>query len=349
MLIQENVALAPLTTFKVGGPARFFLEARAIDQVQAGIEFARSHDLPLFVLGGGSNLVISDAGWPGLVLKIAVGGIAENNSEDGQAQFEVGAGEEWDKFVARAVARNCAGVECLSGIPGSVGGTPVQNVGAYGQEAAEVIESVLALDLKDTQLHELCREACGFSYRSSIFNTSERGRYVILRVTYVLTPDGAPRIQYADLKKHFAGWQKTPTLADTREAVRRIRALKGMLITPGDEDCRSAGSFFKNPILSAAQHRELEKRAGGRGLQIPSYPALESQKKVSAAWLVEHSGFSKGYDGGRVGISRKHALAIVNRGEATAADIMALKEHIQQRVEEIWGIALQPEPVFVGF
>jgi len=219
MLIQENVALAPLTTFKVGGPARFFLEAKTVDHVLAGVEFSRAQNLPLFVLGGGSNLVVSDAGWPGLVLKIAVGGIDESN-QGGLERFEVGAGEEWDKFVSRAVARNCAGVECLSGIPGSVGGTPVQNVGAYGQEVAEVVESVLALDLKDVQLRELCREACGFSYRSSIFNSSERGRYVIVRVTYALTPDGEPRIQYADLKKHFAGWKKTPTLPDAREAVR---------------------------------------------------------------------------------------------------------------------------------
>jgi UDP-N-acetylmuramate dehydrogenase len=348
MNIRENVPLAPLTTFNVGGPARFFLEATSIEEVRAGVEFARSRKLPLFVLGGGSNLVVSDSGWPGLVLKIAITGIDES-SHSGQTRFEVGAGEEWDRFVARAVARNCAGVECLSGIPGSVGGTPVQNVGAYGQEVSEVIESVLALDMNDGQLRELCREACGFSYRTSIFNTSERGRYIIGRVTYALTPGGSPRLQYADLKRHFAGWSKTPTLADVREAVRRIRAAKGMLITPGDEDCRSAGSFFKNPIVSAAQHQELEQSAAARNLQLPSYPALESQKKVSAAWLVEHSGFGKGYDGGRVGISRKHALAIVNRGEATTADIVALKEQIQQRVEEIWGVRLEPEPVFVGF
>jgi UDP-N-acetylmuramate dehydrogenase len=348
MRIEEDVALAPLTTFQVGGPARFFLEATTISEVQAGIEFARAHNLPLFVLGGGSNLVISDAGWPGLALKMAVGGIEESR-QAGQARFEVGAGEPWDRFVARAVARNCAGVECLSGIPGSVGGTPVQNVGAYGQEVAESVDSVLALDVSDGQLHDLCAEACGFSYRTSIFNTGERGRYVIVRVNYRLTPDGAPRIQYADLKKHFAGWQKTPTLGDTREAVRRIRALKGMLITPGDEDSRSAGSFFKNPVVAAAEHGELEKRAAARGLQIPSYPALVSQKKVSAAWLVEHSGFGKGYGSGRVGISRKHTLAIVNRGDATAVDILALQEHIQQRVEDIWGVRLEPEPVFVGF
>jgi UDP-N-acetylmuramate dehydrogenase len=316
MLIQENVPLAPLTTLKVGGPAHYFVDAKTIAEVGEAVEFARLKDLPLFVLGGGSNLVVSDAGWPGLVLKVAIFGIEERN-ENGRSLFEAGAGEDWDKFVARAVARNCAGVECLSGIPGSVGGTPVQNVGAYGQEVAETIESVQALDLKDGQVREVCSEACGFSYRTSIFNTTERGRYIILRVTYALTPGGAPRIQYADLKKHFAGWRETPTLADTREAVRRIRASKAMLITPGDEDCRSAGSFFKNPILSAEQHQELTSRAAAKGLQIPSYPALDAQRKVSAAWLVEHSGFRKGYVSGRVGISRKHALAIVNRGGAS--------------------------------
>jgi UDP-N-acetylmuramate dehydrogenase len=348
MLIQENAPLAPLTTLKVGGPARYFVEAKTIAEVGEAVESARSRVLPLFVLGGGSNLVVSDAGWPGLVLKVAISGIEERN-ENGKSLFEAGAGEDWDKFVARAVARNCAGVECLSGIPGSVGGTPVQNVGAYGQEVAETIESVQALDLKNGQVRELCSEACGFSYRTSIFNTTERGRYIILRVTYALTPGGAPRVQYADLKNHFSGWHETPTLADAREAVRRIRASKAMLITPGDEDCRSAGSFFKNPILAAEQHQELTSRAAAKGLQIPSYPALDAQRKVSAAWLVEHSGFRKGYVSGRVGISRKHALAIVNRGGATAADIIALKDHIQQRVEDLWAICLEPEPVFVGF
>ena len=347
MKISENVPLAPLTTFKVGGPARYFAEAKTPPEVAEAVQFARARNLSLFVRGGGSNLVISDAGWPGLVLKPGISGIDERR-ENGKVIFEVGAGEEWDRFVARAVTRNCAGVECLSGIPGSVGGTPVQNVGAYGQEVAQTINSVLTLDLRDGQIHELCAEACGFRYRTSIFNTSERGRYIILRVTYILTPGGEPRIQYADLKKHFSGWQETPTLVDTREAVRRIRATKAMLITPGDEDCRSAGSFFKNPVLAAEQYQQLTERARAKGLQIPNYPALDAQQKVSAAWLVEHSGFSKGYRSGRVGISRKHALAIVNRGEATAADILGLKEHIQQRVGEIWGIELEAEPVLVG-
>ncbi len=344
----ENVYLAPLTTLKVGGPARYFMEPKSAAEVAEAVNFAHARNLPLFVLGGGSNVVISDAGWPGLILKPAISGIDER-TENGKAIFEVGAGEEWDRFVARAVAKNCAGVECLSGIPGSVGGTPVQNVGAYGQEVSETIESVLVFDLKDGQVRELCAEACGFQYRTSIFNTSERGRFIILRVTYCLTPGGKPRIEYADLKKHFAGFQNVPSLASTREAVRRIRATKAMLITPGDEDCLSAGSFFKNPILTAEQYAELTRRAGGKGLQVPSYPALDAQRKVSAAWLVEHSGFSKGYRSGRAGISRKHALAIVNRGEATAADIVDLKDHIQQRVEELWNINLEAEPVFVGF
>jgi UDP-N-acetylmuramate dehydrogenase len=348
MTILENVPLAPLTTLKVGGPARYFTELKSAAEVAEAVNFARTHDLPLLVLGGGSNLVVSDAGWPGLVLKLAVSGI-EERSENGKTLFEVGAGEEWDRFVARAVARNCAGVECLSGIPGSVGGTPVQNVGAYGQEVSETIDSVLVFDLRDGQVRELCAEACEFQYRTSIFNTSERGRFIVLRVTYCLTPGGKPRIEYADLKKHFAGFQQTPSLASIREALRRIRATKAMLITPGDEDCRSAGSFFKNPVLESNQFKDLTQRATAKGLQIPSYPALDAQRKVSAAWLVEHSGFSKGYSSGRVGISRKHALAIVNRGEATAADILGLKDHIQQRVEELWDIRLEPEPVFVGF
>jgi UDP-N-acetylmuramate dehydrogenase len=348
MLITENVPLAPLTTLRVGGAARYFIEAQTISEVSEAVEFSRSRSLPLFVLGGGSNLVISDAGWPGLVLKIGITGINHRHGHD-EVVFEVGAGEDWDKFVGSVVAHNCAGIECLSGIPGSVGGTPVQNVGAYGQEVASTIESVLALDLKDGQPHELCSQACGFSYRTSVFNTTERGRYIILQVNYALRHGGEAYIAYADLKRYFAGWSEKPTLANTRDAVRKIRAGKGMLITAGDDDCRSAGSFFKNPILSAEQYQALTARAAAKNLQIPSYPALDAQHKVSAAWLVEHSGFSRGYGHGAVGISRKHALAIVNRGNATAADVLALKDDIQQRVEEIWNILLDPEPVFVGF
>jgi|SRR5579872_1444022 len=348
MLLQEHVPLAPLTTFRIGGPAQFFVEARTSTEVAEAVIFAASRDLPLFVLGGGSNLVVADAGWPGLVLKIAVSGIEHGPDQDGKGMFDVGAGEPWDRFVSHAVAAHCAGVECLSGIPGSTGGTPVQNVGAYGQEVSETIENVEVFDCKQRQIRELCREACGFAYRSSIFNTSERGRFIILRVTYALIPGGQPHMEYADLKHYFAGRETLPTLAETREAVKQIRARKGMLIVEGDPDSRSAGSFFKNPVLSEAQHEDLRKRAEAKNLAIPSYPALAKSHKVSAAWLVEHSGFARGYGFGHVGISSKHALAIVNRGDGTADEVLALKDQIQQRVEEIWGVKLEAEPVFVG-
>jgi UDP-N-acetylmuramate dehydrogenase len=348
MLIRENVPLAPLTTMQVGGPSRYFAEARSAAEAVEAVQFARAKNLPLFVLGGGSNLIVSDQGWPGLTLKVAISGVQERR-EKGKTLFRVGAGEEWDRFVAHAVARDCAGVECLSGIPGSVGGTPVQNVGAYGQEVSETIESILASDLKRSQIRELSNQDCGFSYRSSVFNTSERERFIILEVTYALAPGSSPHMEYADLKKYFAGRSSLPTLAETRDAVLKIRASKGMLIIPGDPDCRSAGSFFKNPVLTSEQYGEISSRATSGGLQIPSYPALAAQHKVSAAWLVEHSGFRKGYVAGRAGISSKHALAIVNLGGATAADILRLKADIQERVQKTWGIELQPEPGLVGF
>jgi len=345
--IQENVPLAPLTTLGVGGLAPFFVQARTEAQVVEAVTLSRARNLPLFVLGGGSNLVISDRGWPGLVLQIAIDGIQQRSRED-TIVFDAGAGVDWDDFVARAVALDCAGVECLSGIPGSVGGTPVQNVGAYGQEVSETIVSLVAFDLAENRVRELSATECGFSYRSSIFNTSAHGRYIILQVTYALTPTGRPSLRYADLQKYFVG-RDAPTLSEVREGVRAIRASKGMLITIGDPDSKSAGSFFKNPVVSPWQYDDLSRRASERNLQLPSYPALSQQHKISAAWLVENSGFKKGYAKGRAAISSKHALAIVNRGGATAADIIALRNEIQDRVEETWNIRLEPEPVFVGF
>jgi UDP-N-acetylmuramate dehydrogenase len=347
MLIQENAILAPLTTMGVGGPARFFVEASSTEEVREAIGYAKSRNLPLFILGGGSNLIVSDAGWPGLVLKVSLLGINHRHGH-GTAYFDVGAGEDWDSFVAATVQHHCAGIECLSGIPGSVGGTPVQNVGAYGQEVAQTIDSLVALHVESGEEEEFEKSDCGFGYRSSIFNTSARGRYVILRVTYALVHDGHPRLAYADLQKHFAG-RGEPTLAEVREAVRQIRASKGMLLTPGDPDARSAGSFFKNPVLTENEFESLKRKASERGLQIPNYPALAARRKVSAAWLVEQSGFSKGFGNGHVGISRKHALAIVNRGGATSAEVVQLKNEIQARVQQQWEIQLEPEPVLLGF
>ena len=272
MTIQEDVPLAPLTTLQVGGAARYFAELRREDDVREAAQFAKTRNLPLFVLGGGSNLVIADSGWPGLVLRIAIGGIASPQASDATGNavlFNVGAGVNWDDFVAQVVVQNCAGVECLSGIPGSVGGTPVQNVGAYGQEVADTIESVRALDLKEDRIVVLPKPACGFRYRASIFNSTERGRYIILRVNYRLKRGGAPSLKYADLQKHFAETKTPPSLAEIRAAVREIRRSKGMLIVPGDDDCRSAGSFFKNPVLSEEQFKDLAERAASKGLEIP--------------------------------------------------------------------------------
>ena len=348
MTIQENIPLAPLTTLQVGGPARYFAAAASQAEVCEAVQFARSKQLPFFILGGGSNLVVADSGWPGLALQIAIGGI-KTRTDAGGVSLDAGAGLDWDAFVAHAVSHNYAGVECLSGIPGSVGATPVQNVGAYGQEVSETIESVQALDLKTDRTVTLSNQDCGFAYRASMFNTTGRGRYVILRVSYRLKQDGAPSLKYADLQKYFSTWSTPPSLSEVREAVRQIRRSKGMLIVAGDDDCRSAGSFFKNPALSEPQFQELRRRAEARELQIPSYPALAAQRKVSAAWLVEHSGFFKGYALGPAKISSKHALALVNVGHASAADMVRLKEHIQNQVQENWGILLDPEPVFVGF
>ena len=343
--VLENVPLAPLTTLGVGGPARFFFEASAPDHVRAAVEWSRERKVPLFVLGGGSNLLVADSGFPGLVVKIAIRGVTERSG-----QYTVGAGEEWDRFVERAVKDDSAGIECLSGIPGTVGGTPVQNVGAYGQEVSETITQVNALDVASLISHSFSNADCEFAYRQSRFNTRERGRWIITEISFALDQTRAPKLAYRDLKEYFAARSIVgPSLQQVRDAVREIRRSKAMLIVPGDDDARSAGSFFKNPVLAPAEYQRLVETAAQRGEKVPSYPAEGQSFKVPAAWLVEHSGFSKGFTKGTVGISRKHALATVNRGGATAADVIALKNEIQQRVRDTFAIELHPEPVMVGF
>jgi UDP-N-acetylmuramate dehydrogenase len=348
---QENIPLAPLTTFKVGGPARYFVEAHSEHEVSEAVAYALARKLPLFVLGGGSNLVVSDDGWPGLVLRVSLAGV-EFEGDLQKMLFHAGAGENWDSFVALVVSKNCGGIECLSGIPGTVGGTPVQNVGAYGQEVSGTITRVRALEIATGRIVEMSNSDCGFSYRTSIFNTTRRDQYIVLEVSYRLHRNGGPKIEYADVKNFFASANvEKPTLQQVRDAVRSIRQSKAMLLVEGDEDCRSAGSFFKNPIVSPAEADRIqalaEKRAPGK--TMPRYPASDGQVKLAAAWLVEQSGFSKGYSMGPVGISRKHTLAIVNRGGATVKDILTLKDAIQKKVFDLWGVTLQPEPVFVGF
>jgi UDP-N-acetylmuramate dehydrogenase len=347
---QENIPLAPLTTFNVGGPARYFINAHSEHEVSEAVAFALARKLPLFVLGGGSNLLVSDSGWPGLVLKVSLAGV-EFEGDLKKMLFHASAGESWDDLVALAVSKNCGGIECLSGIPGTVGGTPVQNVGAYGQEVSETITHVRALEIATGNVLDLSNNDCGFSYRSSVFNT-RRNDFIVLEVSYRLCRNGEPKIEYADVKNFVAAAHvEKPTLLQVRDAVRSIRQSKAMLLVEGDEDCRSAGSFFKNPIVSAAEADRIQAMAERRapGKTMPRYPAADGHVKLAAAWLVEQSGFSKGYSLGPVGISRKHTLAIVNRGGATAKDILALKSEIEKKVFDIWGVSLKPEPVFVGF
>lgn len=341
MQFLQNVSLAPYTTFGIGGPARWFAEAGTEADILAAVDFARDHSLPLFVLGGGSNLLVSDDGFAGLVLHIALRGIGEPEA----GVFSVAAGENWDAFVSFVVERNYAGIECLAGIPGTVGGTPVQNVGAYGQEVSETICRVRALDLESGQFAEFSAAECGFAYRRSIFNSSARGRYIVTNVNYALSKDGRPRIAYADLKRHFDGTPTLPALAEVSTAVREIRRQKGMLLVAGDPDCRSAGSFFKNPVIPQAQYDRI---VNERGDAVPHYPAEQGFQKIPAAWLLDQAGFHKGYALGRAGISTRHTLALVNRGEATATEIAALRDRITATVKDKFGIELQPEPVWLG-
>lgn len=350
-LIQENIALAPLTTLKVGGAARFFVEAQTEEEILEAISFARENSLRLFVLGGGSNVLISDNGFDGLVLKIALKGITARSDETG-LRVVAQAGEDWDGFVEYCVKKNLQGIECLSGIPGTVGGTPVQNVGAYGQEVSETIVSVRVLERATGKIFEMSNGDCGFAYRQSVFNTLRKDEFIVLAVTFRLTPDGVPKIAYRDLQTFFG--ESVPTLPETREAVIKIRAAKSMVIRAQDPNSRSAGSFFKNPVVSLKKFAGIESNAKNSGIvseteTIPSFRVDKETVKIPAAWLIEKSGFEKGFRLGKAGISTNHSLAIVNLGGAKARDVLALKDEIQTGVFRRFGIELKTEPVLVGF
>jgi UDP-N-acetylmuramate dehydrogenase len=352
MLIEENKPLAPFTTFGIGGPARWFVEAASEEEITEAAAWAKKHSAKLFVLGGGSNLLVSDSGFDGLVLRVALRGISAQvaTTPSGQTIYQAAAGEDWDYFVACSTQADCAGIECLAGIPGTVGGTPVQNVGAYGQEVASAIERVRAFDLQSRTFVEFAAAECGFAYRRSRFNSEDRGRYIVTRVDYRLTPGGAPTVRYADLQRALAE-SGEPSLAEVAAAVRRVRQSKGMLLVDGDPDCRSAGSFFKNPVVNEEQLRRI---AAVSAKEPPRFPAGAGAEnlgcvKVPAAWLIEQSGFAKGYTLGAAAISSRHTLALVNLGAASAADVLALAGEITTAVEERFGIRLEMEPVLVGF
>ncbi len=349
--LEENVPLAHFTTIGVGGPARYFVRTTSVDDLRAAVDGAARRQQPLFILGGGSNLLIADSGFAGLVVKLDLRGITVE-SEDEFATVKVAAGERWDDFVALAVERGWAGVECLSGIPGSAGATPIQNVGAYGQEVSETIIRVEVLDRRDGLVKTLTNWECRFGYRSSLFKNFERDRYVVVNVTYRLRRGGQAAVRYPELQKYVENHRiGTTDLRGVRAAVLAIRRRKGMVLDPADPDTRSDGSFFMNPLLPRTEFEQFLSRVRSttaEGTAVPSFPAGDAVK-LSAAWLIEHAGFQKGYVHGRAGLSTKHTLAVINRGGATASEILELVRTIQAKVRDIFGIELQPEPNLVGF
>jgi UDP-N-acetylmuramate dehydrogenase len=372
MLIEENKPLAPFTTFQIGGPARWFAEATSEEEIAEAAAWTAERHVPLFVLGGGSNLLVSDAGFDGLVLRVALRGIqATDAPESGQCIYQAAAGEDWEHFVELAVADNCAGVECLAGIPGTVGGTPVQNVGAYGHEVASAIERVRTYDLRERAFVEFSAAECGFDYRRSRFNSVDRGRYIVTRVDYRLTPGGAPTIRYAEMQRALAAHQaegRELSLAGVAELVRGLRQSKGMLLVEGDPDCRSAGSFFKNPVIGEEQLQRINAAVLKPPPRFPAGPEPENigRVKIPAAWLIEQAGYAKGYRLGAAALSSRHTLALVNLGGsagpgdsgtdgpierrgASAAEVLALANKITAAVEARFGLRLEMEPVMVGF
>jgi UDP-N-acetylmuramate dehydrogenase len=373
--VRERVALADYTTLRLGGPAHRLVEAATDEQVVAEVRAADERGEPLLVLGGGSNLVVADEGFPGTVVHVATSGVGRGGGPQGtngqdSVELTVAAGEDWDAVVATCVGEELAGLECLSGIPGSAGATPIQNVGAYGQEVAERIISVRVYDRERGAVLDLAGADCGFGYRTSAFKRSIQaepapgepaavtGRFVVLSVRFLLTRDrlSAP-VRYAELARTLgvAEGDRAP-LAAVRSAVLGLRRGKGMVLDPDDPDTRSVGSFFLNPVLDHESFAALERVAravAGPGIRIPRYPADDGRVKVSAAWLIEQAGFCKGYPGSGHGmagarISSKHTLALVNPGGATTAGLLALARAVREGVKETFGVELASEPVLVG-
>ena len=341
---REHVPLQPLSTLRVGGAARWLARADTTEDVQAAHEWCVDHNVPLFVLGGGSNLVIADEGFPGLVMYMAVSGLRMTN-ESGATIVTAGAGESWDRLVELVVAEGLIGVECLSGIPGTVGGTPIQNVGAYGQEVANVIEHGVAFDCSRSELTELSPAECGFSYRMSRFKADDAGRFIVCGVSFRLT-QGTPVPGYPELITELERrGQASPRPIDVRDAVLTIRRRKGMVLDDSDPDTRSVGSFFMNPVVTLDDRDRIATLVDDR---VPSFAMTESRVKIPAAWLIERSGMRKRHNERAVGLSTKHPLAIVNRGGATSNDVLRFAVQVKRAVIDWCGVWLRPEPVFVG-
>ncbi len=334
-ILREHIPLAPLTTLGLGGPARYLAECTSLDQMRTCLTWAVAEGLPVQVLGGGSNVLFADAGYSGLVLKVALSGLEFNG-----ATAEVAAGEDWDGFVQCCVKRGLAGVECLSGIPGSVGATPIQNVGAYGQEVKDTIVEVRVLDRQTLEEIAFAPAECGFAYRQSRFKGADRDLFIVTSVTYRLDASGQPQIRYPELRRHLN--DARPTLATVRDAVLALRRGKSMVIDRQDPNSRSVGSFFLNPVIDAEAFAALKDRYPS----VPHFPD-SAGVKVPAAWLVEQAGFHKGLQRGGVGISQRHALALVNRS-GTTREVLALAGEIREGVQQAFGIRLEREPVLVA-
>ncbi|MFE9474446.1 UDP-N-acetylmuramate dehydrogenase [Streptomyces sp. SID4946] len=348
MHVLHDAPLAPLTTFRLGGPALRLVTAETDAEVIDAVREADDSGTPLLVVGGGSNLVIGDKGFQGTALRIATRGVELRGTT-----LELAAGEVWSDAVARSVEAGLAGIECLAGIPGSAGATPIQNVGAYGQEVSATISEVIAYDRRTGETVTLSNEECDFSYRHSRFKADPE-RYVVLRVRFELADAGglsAP-IKYAETARALGvePGDRVP-LDRARETVLKLRAGKGMVLDADDHDTWSAGSFFTNPILTEEQFAAFQERVRerlGEGVEPPAYPADEGRKKTSAAWLIDKAGYTKGYGTGPARISTKHTLALTNRGEATTEDLLALAREVVAGVREAFGITLVNEPVMVG-
>jgi UDP-N-acetylmuramate dehydrogenase len=345
--------LSELTTLRLGGPAARMVTAEDDDALVELVRAADAAHEPLLVLAGGSNVVVADEGFAGTVVRVATRGVRAFPMRDGRVQLDVAAGESWDALVAACVEQELSGVEALSGIPGSVGATPIQNVGAYGQEVADVILGVRALDRLTGDVHELDNEACLFEYRSSVFKR-DPGRWLVLRVRFALEPTPASEpVRYSELARRLgiAELERAP-LPEVRAAVLALRRGKGMVLDPHDPDTVSAGSFFTNPILRARDFDAFAERAAerlGADVRPPAWPVEERTVKTSAAWLIERAGFARGHGNPRgIAISSKHTLALTNRGAGTTAELVALAREIARGVHEAFGVQLVPEPVFVG-
>ncbi|WP_432929240.1 UDP-N-acetylmuramate dehydrogenase [Microbispora sp. CA-135349] len=340
-----GVPLAPYITLRTGGPARAFTQVETQDELVATVAEADREGEPVLVLGGGSNLVVSDDGFDGLVVRVATQGV-DAMAEDGRVRVTVQAGEDWDALVARCVAEGWSGVECLSGVPGLVGSTPIQNVGAYGQDVSQTVAGVRVYDRMTGEVADLTAAECGFAYRHSAFK-HDPGRHLVLAVTYALerSPLSGP-VAYKELAVRLGVeiGARVP-LADAREAVLELRRGKGMVLDPDDPDTRSAGSFFTNPVLGPDEAAALALRAPGH----PRWDMPDGTVKVPAAWLIENAGFPKGYERGRARISTKHTLALTNpTGEAGAEELLALAREVRDGVHEKFGVWLVNEPVLVG-